>query len=194
MSDVAPVIDAVIREGLGASLKAAGFSKSGRNFRRSLGESLQVINVQASTFNSSASGRFTVNLGAYYPGLADILEQPLGKPWPTEYQCHIRKRIGTLMPAGRDTWWDVDTGSDIGALANDLETSVVEYGLPWLAGVSTLTGAQTQPSSPVHAAAIALALGKQEEAVRLFAPLLTRDHPLSDTLMRWALRHNLIEA
>lgn len=196
MSGIAGSIDAVITAALGEPMKSAGFRKSGRNFRRAIGDGQQILNVQASTFNASDSGRFTVNLGAYFPSVAELLDKPLGKSWPTEYQCHLRQRIGMLMPCRCDWWWELDSSSDCEVLAGELRDAAVQYALPWLDRVSTLDGALEESAnvSPVTRATFAIALGRQSTAVALFEPLLHANPPLSDEWMSWARRHRLIEA
>ncbi len=78
MSVIAMRIDGIIRARLAPLLKEARFKKQARNFRRAHNDHTDVINVQAFRYNDAAHGRFTVNLGVYYPAivyeyLSDIL-------------------------------------------------------------------------------------------------------------------------
>jgi uncharacterized protein DUF4304 len=134
MSEIARIIDTVIREGLGKPLKEAGFRKSGRNFHLVADGVVRMVNVQASQFNFGAGGQFTLNLGVYLPEVAKFLKEKLapGK-LPTEYECTISVRIGSLMPKREDHWWKIDSSIDLYTLAEEVKTTWVKFGQPWLA-------------------------------------------------------------
>ena len=58
--------------------------------------------------NTSEEGRITLNLGVYYPAIARLSGTPPTTSLPKEYDCTLRRRIGTLMERGEDYWWRVD--------------------------------------------------------------------------------------
>lgn len=134
MSLIGKHIDRITTLALAEPLKAAGFTRSGRTFRRHEPDgSIAVIQVQASQFNHGDAGRFTINLGIYLPP-TDLLIGMEVQETPQEYHCHLRERIGCVMPEKQDFWWEVDEHSDDAAVAAELREAVLVHGLAWLAG------------------------------------------------------------
>jgi hypothetical protein len=96
-------------------LKTAGFRKRSNSFnRRSAGDLTHVVNFQMGPFMPPGTqefppirvnlyGKFTVNVGVFVPGLARRLGRPETPTWVNEYDCHLRGRIGLLMPARKTT-------------------------------------------------------------------------------------------
>jgi hypothetical protein len=70
MSEIGKVIDRIAVDALVAPLKAAGYRRAGRTWRRRLKDAVQVVHVQASRSNVGADGRFTLTAGVYFPPLA----------------------------------------------------------------------------------------------------------------------------
>ena len=70
MSELGKVIDHIAVEALGDPLKAAGFRRSGRTWRRQMGDAVQVVHVQASRYNAGRDGEFVLKAGVYFPALA----------------------------------------------------------------------------------------------------------------------------
>lgn len=58
----AKLIDPVVSARLAKTLKAAGFKKAGRTFRRVSDDVVHVVNVQASGGNAGDYGQFTLKL------------------------------------------------------------------------------------------------------------------------------------
>ncbi|MBI3607238.1 MAG: DUF4304 domain-containing protein [Nitrospirae bacterium] len=132
MSEIGKAIDAVIRGGLAALMKREGFKKFGRNFLNVGSESVAVLNVQASMYNLGTTGKFTINLGRYFPSVARAAGEPELQGLPKEYNCQIRLRIGHLLPENLDHWWTVGPETNIEQLALDVTRVVEDVGLPWL--------------------------------------------------------------
>jgi hypothetical protein len=164
-------------------MKQHGFAKSGRTWRRRGDGHVQVVNVQASGWNSCERGSFTVNLGVYFPAVADIVGEPPARSAPSDMDCQLRQRIGGLMPAGSDHWWEVRPGSSLLEVADDVVSAVTTLGLPWLDAHSSLESALAAAGTPaywlsdVQAAAICIALGRSAEAAVWLSRL--RDHFLN---------------
>ena len=68
-------------------LRALGFSKKARTWRRAAGDSIQVVNVQKSPYGE----QIYVNLGLYIRALGD-------EPSPPENRCHIQARLERVVP------------------------------------------------------------------------------------------------
>src|SRR5262249_38322917 len=137
----ARMIDACVNAALSKTLRQAGYRKSGRTYHQVAESCIRVTNIQASSHNFGALGRFTMNLGVYYPDV--VLLSPVAVPngLPKEYQCTLRERIGRLMPRSADFWWQIDETCDLQAIGAQLNKAWLEYGQPWLSQCSTLEGA-----------------------------------------------------
>lgn len=133
MSDIAKVIDSIVKDALVKPLKADGYCKKGRNFHLVKESSTRAVNVQASQGNFGDSGRFTLNLGVYLPAVAALLGHEVQKgSYPRESECTIRERIGALMPNGRDAWWEIGSETDLSVLTAEVQGAWLRHGKPWL--------------------------------------------------------------
>ena len=141
MSEIGKAIDQVARDGLAGILRADGFRKKGRTWRRAQHpDVVHVINVQASTSNAGSHGQCTLNAGVYIPALAERLNTfPVTKS-PSESECHLRRRPIVLAPGNIDGWISLD-GADaasIATAATELRDVYERYGRPWLANHAEL--------------------------------------------------------
>jgi hypothetical protein len=134
MSHISDLIDIVIKSGLAQELKQNGFRKQGRTFRKSLSEAILITNIQGSKWNRGQAGNFTMNLGVYFPVVAELVWLPLPQApdRPLEYDCLVRTRIGQLLPTHEDYWWAIDPSIDLHALGSDVTEKWSTYGKPWL--------------------------------------------------------------
>jgi len=193
MSEIGNAIDAVIRGGLAPLMKREGFKKSGRNFLKVDSESVAVLNVQASTSNLGATGKFTINLGRYFPSVARAVGEPEFEGPPKEYDCPVRERIGFLLPEKLDHWWEVGPETNIEELAGDVARAVEDVGLPWLGRMHDLHSLKTQldgfPS--IKLASVLLLLGEREQAENCLR-VFVRVGPMARACAAvWAQRHGL---
>ena len=127
-----------LQQALAPTLKQRGFKKSGATWRKESGESIGVLNLQGSQWGPS----FYINLGVYFRALGD-------RDQPTEYDCHVRTRLSELVPDRErlNALLDFEKPVQENARVRELETLVVEHGLPWLDNVSTIEGAREYCSS-----------------------------------------------
>ena len=181
-------IDDVVALGLAGLLKAAGFKKSARTFRRARDGAIQVLNVQASQGNGPAA-RFTINLGVYREEIAALAPGLPVTDQPKEYECVVRQRIGSLMLGGEDRWWEAqEPGSTHNALVSAEITEAVErLGLPWLnahVSLESIRGALSSFPS-FTAAAAAAAAGDTDGAVAIAEALATARPHSSATARAW---------
>src|SRR5262245_38923985 len=79
-----------LQQALAPALKQRGFKKSGATWRKWSAEAIGVLNLQGSQWGPS----FYINLGVYFRALGD-------RDQPTECHCHIRTRLGALVPDWR---------------------------------------------------------------------------------------------
>ncbi|WP_170979462.1 DUF4304 domain-containing protein [Roseomonas sp. HF4] len=168
MSDIAARIDALIGMALAPQLKADGYARKGRTWRRRGGDGILVVNIQASQFNAGEDGRFTMNLGVSLPAPHRLLKERDPPAAPTEYQCDLRARIGELIGDG-DHWWRVDASTDDLALGVEIAEAWTRHGRPWLEARATLAGAADFPcrGNAFAQPALLLLLGRPEDARRL---------------------------
>lgn len=187
-------------------LKQAGFRKNSTHFWKKDGEALQVINIQSSSWNNSAFGRFTLNIGVHFAEVAAMLPKtlPMRDP-PKEYCCLIRRRVGMLLPAGGDHWWKVTPETDADAVASELSGVLKEYVFPWLEKLKTISSAADE-MAPWSQAAARIILGDRERAAQLMQaaieqwkidadPASPRNAELAakrvEERRQWAVKHKL---
>jgi hypothetical protein len=171
---------------LAPTFKQAGFRKRRHSFNRAAEDGIvHVVSFQMGPYDPPGTteipglrenlyGLFTVNLGVFVPEMQDEPERR--RAWINEYDCHLRKRLGELVPPGNvDIWWPL-TEED--ASAQDVKAVLVEHGLPWLEGLANrqsvldryyLFGAEAlgmPPRARIDIARLHLALGDEEAADR----------------------------
>lgn len=169
------VVDRSLRAILWTRLKGEGFDRrTGRTTWRNRPGCVQTVNVQS--FNSylaeaigSTTFSFSVNLGVYYPVIADhstrgsFVKDPSR---PAEYHCqaryHLAKGISQPnLPSTKrwfdpraprpllgswndrpDVWYVTGDGSNVDEVITDARDRVVMIGLPWLERLSDLIEAR----------------------------------------------------
>lgn len=95
-----------------------------------------VLGVQGSQYNTAEAAKFTLNCQVVRRDTWDEArrERPyLGpKPNPNTIAGTFvwESRIGSLMPAGQDTWWRIHPSDDPGVIAEEVATAVRQYVLP----------------------------------------------------------------
>ena len=124
------IVDGITKAELASLLKQHGFKKKTRNFYRENADRTDVINIQASQWNEGREGQFTVSVGICFPAISEIIDAPLIKGLPKEYDCTIRERIGLITEENRDIWWKINTETNQSVLANDLASKVNSICLP----------------------------------------------------------------
>jgi hypothetical protein len=71
------------KKALAPLLKSSGFRRSSATWRKDLGESIAVLNVQKSSWGG---GVYYVNVGVYFHALGSEMA-------PTENKCHVQTRL-----------------------------------------------------------------------------------------------------
>jgi Domain of unknown function (DUF4304) len=194
MSEISKRIDQIIGLELAPYLKSLGFRKAGRNFHRKDKQSIAVINIQASSWNEGGRGQFTLNIGRYFPAVAELEGARIGNEVPKEYECTIRERIGGLTPEKNDYWWEITPQVDNIAIANAVLQFVASYAIPWLARIESPTELLQElrmgfPS--ITAASVAILLGDMDEATSIANALLGRRPMANAHVNVWAKRNGV---
>jgi hypothetical protein len=191
------VLDEVIASALVPLLRAGGYRKEKRTFRRASPDCIQVVNVQASAWGTRTSQKFTVNLGVFFPKAQAVLEgySPvrLSQAGPTESQCHVRQRLGMLMPEHDDVWWSIEAGRDSSRVSKAVGEAMTAFGVPWLEAMSNFDVARREVESwPVQALGFDVAAGDIQRARQRFRELLeTRADP--SAWRKWGRTRGLTE-
>ena len=108
-------------------LKALGFKKRARTWWRHRDETIQVLNLQKSSFGE----RLYVNLGVYVKALET-------EEFPPEQRCHVQVRLERVVPEERSL--SVASADSITDPKPELISAVLEDGLGWLDQVATYRG------------------------------------------------------
>jgi hypothetical protein len=141
MNEISKRIKLILDRGFAPSLKQAGFHRHSTHFSRQFGESLQVINIQSSKWNTSDSGKFTINVGGHFSKIAALLYGKDPMPInPKEFHCIIRTRIGLLMPSRADSWWTITSNTAVEDVAKEVAVACSDFVLPWLEQFGTMAG------------------------------------------------------
>ena len=168
------VVNRALRQVVWAALQPLSFTRrTQRTAWRDWPDSIQVVNFQS--FNSYAadvmrttSFSFAVNLGVFYPAIAEkaaVARFIKDQSRPAESHCHARKSLakGMSQPdelapprsfdprssptAGRwvdrpDVWFVQPDGSNLSLVISDALARILEIGLPWLERLSDLSEAR----------------------------------------------------
>jgi len=193
------LLDAVIRSALVPLLKAERFRKTGHTFRQATPRCVLVVNVQSSSGSNHDALKFTVNLGAFYPELNEVLGRGSwadpGATGPTEAHCHIRERLGMLTSNPSDRWWELRTGASPQDASNEVMELVRDRGLPWLRSLVDVESARRhaeERGQAVEAAAFFILEGRRDEARKLLADFLVA-RPNATAIRAWARQLGLVE-
>lgn len=191
MSEIGKRINAVIAHSLAPCLKEAGFKRKGRTFRRITDERIDVINVQGSKWNAGRTGEFTINVGVYYPEIAELYDEYRPDGLPEEYHCTLRSRIGLLMGGNTDKWWKLGRLTREEKLSDEVTMAVCDYALPWLDRMSDPDNVKAEVPKFI-AAVIAWHQGNNDEARRLIVESYDEAPAIAEQTKAWAARHGLL--
>ena len=195
MSEIGNIIDSVVREHIHPLLKQRGYRKQARTFHKIGEESTLVVHIQASQWNQSADGQFTINLGAYFADIEKICDSHEIRGLPKEYDCTVRRRIGQIMPSNLDKWWEINPGANLEEIGKEVAAGLSEYGLRWLESVASKDSLAAELESRreyLRAAGLSLLEGNVEGAKEYIQKQL-KAKPLAASRTRtWAKRHALM--
>ena len=202
MGDIAARINHVIATDLGLRLKAEGYRKNGRTFFRADVDHTCAVNVQGRKWNAGDEGSFAVNLGVYFPIVAELGGGVVARgAFPKENECSVSTRLGPGAADGADYWWSIAAGDDMARLAAAVGAAWNDVGRPWMALASTLRGAYgiyCERLLHFPAAIFALALGEREQATSHVWTAIDRLPPGPGLprgrarLEEWGRRHGLV--
>ena len=122
-------------------LKEDDFKKRGNHFFKSNGSIGYCMNIQNDKWNNARQIRFTLNLGIYTERFwlehEDFKHTRIAPAFPKEYECAVRKRIGSIMPTNEDKWYSIISDTDVMKLWDDIEHDLTDYVMPFYTGYNT---------------------------------------------------------
>ena len=193
-------LDIVANQALGPLLKTQGFRKQARTWRRRAGDdgAIQIVNLQGSMFGTTAEGRCALNLGIYFPALAELLGVGRVSESPAEADCHLRRRAAMLRPDGHDTWFEFGSTdpASLETVASSIHELYRDFGEPWLRRFSSLASAREElerTGQTWWAAAASLSSGDKPTAATLLRKAIDRaPKDVAPHLTRWGQRYALL--
>ena len=122
-------------------LKDDDFKKRGNHFFKRDGSVGYCANIQNDKWNNAMQIRFTLNLGIYTERFwlehKDFKHTGVAPAFPKEYECAVRKRIGSIMPTNEVKWYSITSDTDVMKLRDDIEHDLTNYVMPFFAGYNT---------------------------------------------------------
>lgn len=119
-------------EALDSYLLQQGYRRKNLTYGKRTDHYWLVINWQVSTDKLPGKIKFTVNLGVHDLRLAEMYEDPV-KACPDVWMCHLRERIGFVMPERIDKWWVIDELAPISAdLVEEFLNITKDVAVPYL--------------------------------------------------------------
>lgn len=116
----------------GERLKILGFKKRGEKFIFEHRDGVGIINFQKSQRSSSEILLFTINIGIFSYRLYRFLSgNPDIKKMNIE-DCHLRIRVGYILPAQEDKWWSMDVNTNLHELSSDINCIIEEYVIDYI--------------------------------------------------------------
>ena len=137
-------LDSQLKELVAPVLEGKGFVRAGRArlWVRASATARGVCHLvwfQVGEPASSLGGRFTAEVGVYYPKL-DRFRNGRDLLGPVIGACHfdVRRRIGLFLPTPEDKWWPYSEASTaLPRHVTEITRLLEEHALPWLAAVDT---------------------------------------------------------
>lgn len=126
----------LMRDLLAPALRELGLKGSGGTFVLDDPVSWAIVGFQRSVRNDRSRVQFTINLTVV--GRAAWADARRSHPYLSARPApNLRygnptwqQRIGILLPSGVDTWWAVDSGTDLDGLTREVIAAIRDHGLP----------------------------------------------------------------
>lgn len=121
-SSVEVALNELLSRAVTPILKPARFRKSGTNYHRRHGDTVQVVNIQSSRGSTSEAKEFFINVGIAFDAICELAGVPVMEN-PKEYECDergTRDRIEKLIP-GIPASWSLQGGEDVSDISAELQ-------------------------------------------------------------------------
>jgi Domain of unknown function (DUF4304) len=124
-SPIATTFKTLVQEAITPVLKPAGFKKTGLNYHRRHGATVQVINLQQSAWNQWNRKEFFINVGIAFDQIHGLVGTPIALK-PKEYECDEVGTRGRLEEFIKEApaLWTVDGNSNLSLITERLRSCV----------------------------------------------------------------------
>jgi hypothetical protein len=132
------VYDGLMKGSFASALRAVGLKGSRGRFELPSEECWSQLGFQKSSYSDSSTLKFTVNLSVIsrevWAKQASANPHLGKKPAPsTLYGSWADQiRIGQLTTSGEDLWWSLNRGDDPSPLEEQVVSTLLDLGVPWL--------------------------------------------------------------
>jgi hypothetical protein len=115
----------LVQEAIIPVLKPAGFKKTGLNYHRRHGATVQVLNLQQSAWNQWNRKEFFINVGIAFDQICELVGQPIALK-PKEYECDEVGTRGRLEEFIKEApaLWTIDGNSNLSLITERLRSCV----------------------------------------------------------------------
>ena len=133
----------MLRDEIAPQLRSLGLKGSGQNFYLPSESHWALLGFQKSQWSDASRVSFTVNLTivghedwvtgrAAWPNLPERPRATWGLPpmMKSAFADYWHTRIGSLMPSGRDQWWDVTADARTSDIADAVVADIREFAVP----------------------------------------------------------------
>lgn len=129
-------------------LKALGFRKKARTWRRTTSDTICVLNLQKSPFGE----RLYVNLGVYLRALGQELNPP-------ENRCHVQVRLEQIAP--EQSWNEIASAESSAVPPAGLIEAILNSGVSWLNQLATADGIRSYIKAGGAKRGLVMAIAKE---------------------------------
>ncbi len=126
------LFESLLREGLAPLLRRKGYKKSGHTWRKQSAQCVQITHAQAGDSGDDEDGKFTLNLGVYFPDVDELGRGQSAQAKPLVADCLVQVPIGLILPPPSDHWWRIEPDVDLAQLAADVASGWTAHGKRWL--------------------------------------------------------------
>ena len=179
-----------------ALLRDSGFKTQGRSFIRHANGCTDIVNLQASSWNTQESIKFTLNLGVHETTIAQVLGKPRETPPKSHFECMLFERVGWVVPQRGDLWWEINPENSPAEVGRWVHGVVSEFVLPWFNACHTRAGLVSALSSRGGWGTPDLlwALGERAAALEVLERIDARMPNREQLIREWKATHGAAEA
>jgi hypothetical protein len=132
-------IDQLVRRPLDGMLRVAGFRRKGRLWNRSREPFVDVVDVQASKWNTAGDQSLAVNLGVFVPSVYRLCWQRELPQVVREEDCQVRRRLSQDVDSETDHWWTVNGTPDLETAGAEIVSLLSSQAMPFFDRLRSLS-------------------------------------------------------
>jgi hypothetical protein len=120
---------------LAKMVKVDGFKKKGMTWRRPVGDTIQIFDIQSSRFNTKGSESFTMNVGIFSKSVYEMTWGKVGPIYPSESDCMFRTRVSYFRNNNGDWRWDLQSETDIETVGSEIMALLIDGVIPFFESI-----------------------------------------------------------